>query len=52
MTIRRSMRGRASERGEGNAKLIAVLLIMALAGYLGTRRVLVVAPLGVLRALS
>ena len=34
MTIRRSRRGRASERGEGNAKLIMVLLIIAIAGYL------------------
>jgi hypothetical protein len=32
-----STRGRVRERGEGNAKLILVLLIMALAGYLGVQ---------------
>ena len=35
MTIPKSTRSRASERGEGNAKLVIVLLIMAIAGYLG-----------------
>lgn len=35
MTNPRSTRGRANERGEGNVRLIIVLLIMALAGYLG-----------------
>jgi hypothetical protein len=37
MTNPRSTRGRVRERGEGNARLIIVLLIIALAGYLGVQ---------------
>lgn len=39
MTGRPTFRGRASERGEGNLRLIAFLLFVALLGYLGVKNV-------------
>ena len=39
MTKSRSMRRRASERGEGNARLVVFLVVLALVGYLGVQNV-------------
>ncbi|MBK6314667.1 MAG: hypothetical protein IPF53_10220 [Blastocatellia bacterium] len=39
MTTRRQVRGKRSERGEGNAKLIVYLLVLGIVGYLGIMNV-------------